>query len=82
MIVHKLLGKETYYDVLEEGEWAPATSVFACCDCGLVHDINYRMQDGKLYNQLFRNNKRTSAIRRGRKSEIAKRIGIDSPDGN
>lgn len=81
MIVHTLLGKKTKYHVLQEGEWAIVGSHFACCDCGLVHDIKYsyfpeKEEGQRLWHSMKRNPKRTAALRRGRKAEIAKRLGV------
>ena len=30
-----------------------------CCDCGLVHDVVWLLEDGKLYMTTVRNNKST-----------------------
>ena len=27
----------------KDGEWVPATSLLGCCDCGLVHRMEYRL---------------------------------------
>jgi len=27
----------------KDGEWIPATSLLGCCDCGLVHRMDYRV---------------------------------------
>lgn len=35
-----------------------------CCDCGLVHRINFRVQNGKVQFQAFRDNRATAAKRR------------------
>lgn len=29
----------------KDGEWVPATSLLGCCDCGLVHRMEYRFRD-------------------------------------
>jgi hypothetical protein len=36
----------------------------ACCDCGLVHTVNYRVQDGLVEFQVQRNNRATGQKRR------------------
>lgn len=28
----------------KDGEWVPATSLMGCCDCGLVHRMEYRFR--------------------------------------
>jgi hypothetical protein len=35
-----------------------------CCDCGLVHKINFRVVKGKVQFQAFRDNKATANKRR------------------
>lgn len=35
----------------------------ACCDCGLVHDVQTRMRNGKLVIRVRRNATRTKARR-------------------
>jgi hypothetical protein len=37
----------------------------ACCDCGLVHDVVFVVEDGKLAMAAKRNNRATAARRRG-----------------
>lgn len=38
----------------KDGEWVPATSLMGCCDCGLVHQVEYMLVDrnGKLVTGL------------------------------
>jgi len=38
----------------------------ACCDCGLVHDVVFLLNDNKLYMATKRNNRSTSGKRRGK----------------
>lgn len=40
-----------------------------CCDCGLVHKLNFRIVNGALEIQVFRDERATSAVRRGFKFE-------------
>lgn len=35
-----------------------------CCDCGLVHDVVFILEEGKLYMTAVRNNKSTGQRRR------------------
>ena len=35
-----------------------------CCDCGLVHDTAFILEDGKLWMAAVRNNKSTGQRRR------------------
>lgn len=42
---------------IEAGEWIqpiPEGYRMACCDCGLVHRMNFRIQDGMVQFQAFR----------------------------
>jgi len=41
-----------------------------CCDCGLVHVLNFRVNDkGQIEIQTMRDERATSAVRRGFKFE-------------
>lgn len=51
----------------DEGEWIqPKRKGFMleCCDCALVHRLNFRTYKGKIQFQAFRNNRSTGQIRR------------------
>lgn len=68
-----------YHQVIV-GEWVRIPMrkhVDACCDCGLVHVLNYRIVDGTLEMQVARIDKRATAARRRPKektrAEIVKR---------
>lgn len=37
-----------------------------CCDCGLVHVINFRLRKGKIEFQAFRDERATAQVRRWR----------------
>jgi len=56
-----------YYQVTD-GEWVPTNwrdNKDQCCDCGLVHRVNYRVnEDGKLEVQVFRDPRATNGARR------------------
>lgn len=59
------------YETLRDGKWVntPARRYrIGCCDCGLVHDVEFRMvvtADGQFQLQRrLRRNKRQSAIAR------------------
>ncbi len=55
------------YEKPEEGEWVqPIENGYkmACCDCGLVHTMNFRVHKGRAQFQVFRNNRSTAAMRR------------------
>jgi len=35
-----------------------------CCDCGLVHDVDFRVRAGKVQFRVKRNNHSTANVRR------------------
>lgn len=50
-----------------DGEWVVISWLGQreqCCDCGLVHDVDYKVENGKLHFRAVRKDKETS---RGRK---------------
>lgn len=60
-----------YYEATA-GEWIEPIKrgyKMGCCDCGLVHTINFRIVDGQVQMQLFRDRRATAACRRGRKTK-------------
>jgi hypothetical protein len=49
--------KRRKYLPVEPGEWvAPKRRGYrmACCDCGLIHRINFRIVNGQIQFQAFR----------------------------
>lgn len=41
----------------------------ACCDCGLVHELEFRIDDlGRVNFRARRNNRSTAALRRNKKA--------------
>ncbi len=59
--------REPYYSV-SDGEWIEVVlkgNKEQCCDCGLVHKVNYRInENGKIQYQVFRDERSTAALRR------------------
>ena len=53
--------EKTYFD------WRTATLRFACCDCGLVHDIDFVPRGAKSYVTFRRHNRATAQLRRHKK---------------
>jgi hypothetical protein len=52
-----------------DGEWVEVVERKArvgCCDCGLVHDLEFKIARGKLYFRAFRNERATAQKRRWR----------------
>ena len=58
------------YDVAD-GEWIDPPTQEMCCDCGLVHSVEWRHKDGRLQVRYTRNNRATANARR-RKGLAAK----------
>lgn len=55
------------YPIFQSGEWmTPDIDNFkmACCDCGLVHKVKFRVEKGLLQLKLDRDNRATAAMRR------------------
>ena len=56
------------YPVLQDGEGMsvkPGDVIrFACCDCGLVHDVAFAYEDGEIGIALRRNTRSTAQRRR------------------
>jgi hypothetical protein len=59
--------KIIYYQVTD-GEWMEVYfkgNKDQCCDCGLVHTVNYRLNDkGRIEVQSTRDERSTAALRR------------------
>lgn len=56
------------YVTITDGEWVEPTPQtghqMACCDCGLVHKIDFRVVDGKVQFRPERLNRSTAQRRR------------------
>lgn len=61
--------KEKKYNSTQryDGEWFPAPHFLGCCDCGLVHTVDFRIRDGKLQMRVFRDPEGTLLKRRSRR---------------
>lgn len=49
------------------GEWVQPIRrgyKMACCDCGLVHRLDFRVVNGRVQFRVFRDNRATAAKRR------------------
>jgi hypothetical protein len=68
------------YDKQIQNKWlTPREEGFklACCDCGLVHDVNFRVKDGRAQINFIRRNKsETTRIRKTHRihSEIVNKV--------
>jgi hypothetical protein len=62
------------FQKVSDGEWVQPRRrgyKMACCDCGLVHTVNFRIvpwgRGRKVQFQAYRNNRSTALMRRARK---------------
>jgi len=58
------------YKQVHAGEWVQPVRrgyKMACCDCGLVHIMDFRIYDGRIQFRAYRNNRSTAMLRRHRK---------------
>jgi len=75
-----MAGRTRFHQVFEDGEWITPTRrhKIACCDCGLVHNMEFRIVkievlNGRKYGKLrvqfraTRNERSTAGRRRNRK---------------
>ncbi len=63
-------GRRDGYQQLQDGEWVRPVRrglVDQCCDCGLVHVIDYVIEDGVLYFRARRDRRLTAAARRAKR---------------
>ncbi len=66
------MSKDGYYHIAS-GEWITVPRrgfKEQCCDCGLVHKLNFKIDDkGAIWIQTTRDERATSAVRRAFKFE-------------
>ena len=58
--------RRAYYHVTD-GEWIRVPKrgyKEQCCDCGLVHRLNFRIVDGQIEIQTFRDSRATNGARK------------------
>lgn len=59
------------YEQVYDGEWIRPTPQrghkMACCDCGLVHRIDFRVVDGRVEFRAVRDTRATARRRRSRR---------------
>lgn len=48
------------------GEWIPhkRKMEWQCCDCGLVHDVHFKILRGEIWVKMFINKKETAKARK------------------
>jgi len=63
------------YKAVYANEWVQPVKEnygLACCDCGLVHKLDFRVKNGRIQFRARRDNRATSQLRR--RSEYASRV--------
>lgn len=64
------MGERVVYRVISYGEWTwPRMRNFReqCCDCGLIHRLDFRIVDGRIEFRTRRDDRATAAARRSLK---------------
>jgi len=64
------------YKQVTDGEWVQPVKKgykMACCDCGLVHVVDFRIYKGRVQLRAFRDNRKTAAKRRHMKPVTIKK---------
>jgi hypothetical protein len=62
------MARRIAYHVIKYGEWTrPRLRNFReqCCDCGLIHRLDFRILDGRIEFRTRRDDRATAAARRG-----------------
>lgn len=63
-----------------DGEWEyPRRRGYslACCDCGLVHKMDFRVRNTRIEFRVFRDNIETDRLRRSERFKMTRRRGRD-----
>jgi hypothetical protein len=61
------------YDRPKAGEWVQPQRrgyKMACCDCCLVHTLDFRIVDGRVQFRVYRHNRATAAMRRANRIRV------------
>lgn len=53
---------------------------FACCDCALVHDLQVRLEDGKVFVSFTRDNRATGQLRHRYDTPMVSRLIMRAVD--
>lgn len=57
-----------------DGEWVQPIRrsgyKLGCCDCGLVHVVDFRVRKGRIQFRAIRNRRATAAMRRGKPAAL------------
>lgn len=73
-----MAGKRRLYERPKPGEWVlpiPEGYQMECCDCGLVHTIDFRVVDGRAQMRMRRDRRATLMKRRHRFPELFQDAG-------
>jgi len=56
------------YPQIHPGEWVQPSDFykFACCDCGLVHKVEFRIHEKRIQFRMWRNSCATAQLRKHR----------------
>lgn len=57
-----------YWETPKEGEWVQPVRkgyLFRCCDCDLVHRMDFRIYKGRVQFRVYRDNEATGKCRSG-----------------
>ena len=74
-----MVGRRRVYDKPKPGEWVlPVADGYQmeCCDCGLVHTIDFRVVEGRAQMRMRRDGRATLMKRRHRFPELFHDVGI------
>jgi hypothetical protein len=58
--------------ILEDGKWYPVPQYHGCCNCGLVHKIDFRLQSGILRWRWIQKVKLTQEVRRAKRNLVVR----------
>ena len=65
-------GVKDEYQQLWDGSWYLLDDSYShqCCDCGLVHSVDFKLENGRLFQRWSVDTKETRKARRGVKNQV------------
>lgn len=66
--------RRTIYTPVSDHEWVQPIKRgyrMACCDCGLVHLMDFRVKDGRVQFRAVRDKRKTASFRREKAKRVA-----------